>query len=107
MTESEVLYCILGMCVVSYIPRLLPPFVLARYSLPPVVAAWLKCVPTSVFGALVFSEVFINGDGVNLRLDNINLIVSLLVLAVAVRTKSLGKSIVTGVGFFWMIKYVV
>ena len=62
MSTTEIMYCILGMCIVSYIPRALPPFILARVSLSPIVERWLRYVPTSIFGALVFSEIFINGD---------------------------------------------
>ena len=104
MTTTEVLYCIAGMCIVSYLPRALPPFILARMSLSPLVERWLRYVPTSVFGALVFSEIFIDGDHLNLRLANINLIASLIVLAVSIKTKSLAKSIVTGISVYWLLK---
>lgn len=106
MTAVEVLYCILGMCVVSYIPRALPPFILARTRLSPVVERWLKYVPTSIFGALVFSEIFIEGDHLNLSLGNINLVTSLLVLAISLKTKSLGKTIVAGIFIYWILKEV-
>lgn len=107
MTSVEVMYCILGMFVVSYIPRVVPPFLLAKTTLSPIVERWLKYVPTSVFGALVFSEIFIDGNKLNLSLGNINLIASLIVLAVSLKTKSLGKSIVTGMVVFWLLKNVV
>lgn len=104
MTSAELLICILGMCVVSYLPRVLPPFILAKTSLPPVVDRWLRYVPTSIFGALVFSEIFAANGKLNFSLDNISLWTSLAVLVVAVRTKSLGKSIVTGLAIFWTLK---
>ena len=107
MTNLEMLYCILGMFIVSYIPRVIPPFLLAKTTLSPFVERWLKYVPTSVFGALVFSEIFIDGNRINLSLGNINLITSLIVLAVSIKTKSLGKSIVTGMFVFWVLKNVV
>lgn len=106
MSSAEILYCILGMCAVSYLPRVLPPFILAKTSMSPFVERWLRYVPTSVFGALVFSEIFIDGDKLNLSLGNIHLITSFIVLAVAVRTKSLGKSIVTGMFIFWLLKHI-
>ncbi|WIW71202.1 AzlD domain-containing protein [Anaerosinus gibii] len=103
MSTTEIMYCILGMCIVSYIPRALPPFILARVSLSPVVERWLRYVPTSIFGALVFSEIFINGDHLNLSLNNINLLASLIVLVVSLKTKSLAKSIVTGILVYWIL----
>lgn len=103
MSTTEIMYCILGMCIVSYIPRALPPFILARVSLSPIVERWLRYVPTSIFGALVFSEIFINGDHLNLSLNNINLLASLIVLVVSLKTKSLAKSIVTGILVYWIL----
>lgn len=103
MSTTEIMYCILGMCIVSYIPRALPPFILARVSLSPIVERWLRYVPTSIFGALVFSEIFINGDHLNLSLNNINLLASLIVLVVSLKTKSLAKSIATGILVYWIL----
>lgn len=107
MTGLEIFYCILGMCIVSYIPRALPPFILAKTNLSPVVERWLKYVPTSIFGALVFSEIFIEGDHLNLSLGNINLVASLVVLAISLKTKSLGKTIVAGIVIYWMLKEII
>ena len=105
MTSAEIFSCTLGMCVVSYLPRVLPPFLLVRMRLSPLVARWLKYVPTSVFGALVFTAIFVGSDhSLNLRFDNINLIASLFVLLVAVRTHSLAKSIVVGLMIFWLLQ---
>ena len=103
MNHIEILYCILGMCIVSYLPRVLPPFILAKTTLSPIVERWLKYVPTSVFGALVFSEIFIVNDKLNLSLYNINLIASIIVVFIAVKTKSLGKCIGTGIIVYWLL----
>ena len=107
MSHEEILSCILGMCAVSYLPRVLPPLILARTKMSPFLSRWLKYVPTSVFGALVFSEIFIDGDGLNFSLQNLSLLTSVVVLWVAVRTHSLGKSIVTGIAVFGFLKYVI
>ena len=107
MTSAEIFYCTLGMCVVSYIPRVLPPFVLLKIKISPFLARWLKYVPTSVFGALVFSEIFIDADHtLNFSLYNINLLASFAVLVVAIRTKSLAKSIVVGLVVFSILQRV-
>lgn len=105
MTDAQMIYCIVGMFVVSYIPRALPPFVLAKTKLSPLVERWLRYVPTSVFGALVFSEIFLNESGLNFSLTNINLIASVIVLAVAVKTKSLGKCIGVGLLAYWLLSH--
>lgn len=107
MTSTEIFYCTLGMCVVSYLPRVLPPFVLAKMKLSPLIERWLKYVPTSVFGALVFSDVFIKSDNtLNLSLTNINLLASILVFIIAVKTRSLAKSIAVGLLTYGILQQV-
>ena len=50
---AEVLILILGMAVVTYLPRFLPMYVLTRLEIPPLVIAWLRYVPVAVLAALV------------------------------------------------------
>lgn len=50
----KVLLLILGMTVVTYLPRLLPALVLDRFSLPPWFRRWLKAIPYAALGALIF-----------------------------------------------------
>lgn len=104
MNSLEILYCTIGMCIVSYLPRVLPPFVLAKVKISPFVERWLRYIPTSVFGALVFSEIFLKDGRLNIVAANINIWASLLVLIVAVKTHSLAKSIMTGLVAFWFLE---
>ncbi len=93
---------IVGISLVTYLPRIAPALLFAGRELPPIVERWLKFVPTAVFGALIFSDVFIGGDGgLNFALKNINLLTSLVVLPVAVRTKSLAWSIIVGLSTYY------
>ena len=107
MTALEIFYCTLGMCLVSYLPRVMPPFILAKIKISPLVERWLQYVPTSVFGALVFSEIFLKDGQLNFSLFNVNLLASLIVLLVAVKTQSLGKSIVVGLASFWLLQNII
>lgn len=104
MSNMDIALCIVGMSIVSYIPRALPPFILARTKISPVIERWLKYVPTSVFGSLVFSEIFINNKQVNFSFNNVSLWTSLVVVVVAAKTKSLAKSIIVGLITFWILK---
>lgn len=66
---------------------------------------WLKFVPTSVFGALVFSEIFARpGYAFDFSAGNISLWASLIVTMVACRTHSIGASIVSGLASFWLLE---
>lgn len=61
--RSEIIWMIIGMGVVTYIPRMLP-FVLFRgKQLPPFLQAVLKNVPFATLGALIFPGIlFIQED---------------------------------------------
>lgn len=45
---------ILGMGLVTFLPRVLPVFLLDKYGLPPWAIRWLKGVPYAALGALIF-----------------------------------------------------
>jgi branched-subunit amino acid transport protein len=89
---------ILGMAIVTYLPRMLPMLVLSKRTIPEKLAKWMSFIPVSIFSALIFSDIFFwSGD---LTLDpstNFKLIPSLLTAGVAYYTKSLLFSMVVGV----------
>lgn len=55
---AEIIMIILGMAVVTYLPRLFPFLLLARIEIPPRVDGFLKCIPAAAIGALIIPGVF-------------------------------------------------
>jgi branched-subunit amino acid transport protein len=55
----KVLLVILGMALVTYIPRLLPALVLDRIEFPGWFRKWLKSIPYAALGALIFPGVLL------------------------------------------------
>ncbi len=104
MDASYVWSIIVFTGVVTYFSRVTPFFVLSRLNLPQWFSVWLRYVPTAVFGAMIFSEVFVRSDGLNLKLNNISLIAALLVYVVSIKTKSLALSIATGLFIYWVLQ---
>jgi branched-subunit amino acid transport protein len=49
----KTLWIILGMMVVTYLPRLLPGLLIGRYRPPPWFETWLKSIPYAALGALI------------------------------------------------------
>lgn len=96
MSTEEIYICIIGMAIVSYIPRVAPFILLGDRKMPHTFELWLRYVPTSVFGALIFVSIFQTSDGIDVSLNNIGMIAALPVLAVAAKTHSLPYSIITG-----------
>ena len=66
MDQNVVLLTILGMGLVTYLPRLLPLLILTRQraedparAMPPLLEAWLRHVPAAVMAAMLFPSLFI------------------------------------------------
>lgn len=90
---------IIGMAVVTYIPRFLPLLLLSKKEISPSLNQWMSFIPASIFAALVASDVFFWENAFNMNpLDNIKLLPSILVSLIALKTKSLLWSMSAGVG---------
>ena len=96
MDQKTILLTILGMALVTYIPRLLPVWVLASKSLPQPVLAWLRYVPVAVLAALLFPAIVVQDDQVDLGLSNLFLWAAFPTLLVAWKTRSLLGSVIVG-----------
>ena len=53
MDQQVTFFIILGMAVVTYLPRLFPVWFLSSRDLPGVVIVWLKYIPAAVLAALL------------------------------------------------------
>ncbi|PFA66471.1 branched-chain amino acid transporter [Bacillus sp. AFS015802] len=61
--NSPIVWMILGMAVVTYIPRMLPFLVFKGKELPPFLQGVLKNVPFAVLGALIFPSILLIQEG--------------------------------------------
>ncbi|MBC9789744.1 AzlD domain-containing protein [Carnobacterium maltaromaticum] len=95
---SQQLYLILGMAVVTYLPRMLPMLLLNNREIPEKIVRWMFFIPVSIFAALIFSDIFFweNQFSIN-PLENLKLIPAIVVFFIAYKTKNIMWSIVFGV----------
>ena len=91
-----------GMALVTYVPRWLPLFLLARRRLPEWFIQWLDLIPAAILSALIVPELFTAGDPRHLELVQIKSLTALPVLVIAVKTRSLGGTVVAGMFLFWL-----
>ncbi|WP_042356528.1 AzlD domain-containing protein [Bacillus rubiinfantis] len=61
--KSEVVWMIIGMGLVTYIPRMLPFVLFKGRELPPFIQGVLKNVPYATLGALIFPAIFFIQEG--------------------------------------------
>lgn len=107
MTNQQLLL-ILGMAIVTYLPRVLPLLVLSNRSIPEKVSKWMSFIPVSIFAALIFSDIFFWQSQFNVNpLVNIKLLPSILVLLVAYKTKNLLWSMIFGILAIALMVYLI
>ncbi len=58
VSMDNLVFLILGMAVVTYVPRLAPFLLLGNKEVPKKVDAFLKCIPAAAIGALIIPGVF-------------------------------------------------
>lgn len=104
MTSQEIWLTICLMGVVTYFPRLIPVTFLSQVQLPNWLKIWLTYIPTSIFGALIFSEIFLRGEKPDFSLENPYLWASMLAFIIALKSESLPATIGVGCVSFWILQ---
>jgi len=85
------------MALVTYVPRLLPVWILSSRSLPRPVVAWLRYVPVAVLAAMLLPAIVVRDNQIDLGLGNLFLWAAFPTLLVAWKTRSLFGSVIVGV----------
>lgn len=106
MDQSLVFLTILGMLAVTYLPRLLPVWLLSSRQLPHVVVVWLRYVPAAVLAAMLFPALLLQNGALNLRIDNFYLLAVFPTLLVAWKTRSLFGAVITGMAFIALARLI-
>ena len=101
MTFPDYLLLMLGMGLVTYIPRLLPLFFLSQRQLPQWLIDWLELIPVAILAALLAPALVVD-EGNSLDLLRPEFWVAIPTFLFAVRTKSLGGTVLVGMGLFWL-----
>jgi branched-subunit amino acid transport protein len=96
MDQKTIFLTILGMGLVTYLPRLMPVLVLSSRSLPAVVVDWLRYVPPAVLAALLLPSLLLKEGSLGISINNLFLMAAIPTFIVAWKTRSLFASVVTG-----------
>jgi branched-subunit amino acid transport protein len=96
MDQEQTFLIIVGMALVTYIPRLLPVWTLSSRPLPRLAVAWLRYVPAAVLAAMLFPSIISPYQEVDLGLDNLFFWAAVPTWLVAWKTRSLFGSVIVG-----------
>jgi branched-subunit amino acid transport protein len=102
LNQDRVFWTIVGMGVVTYVPRLLPLLLLSGRNeggnaLPPWVARWLGYVPAAVLAAMLLPSLLVVEGRAHLAWDNLYLWAALPTAWIAWKTRSLVGAVLAGV----------
>ena len=108
--DNESLYiygATLMMVIGTFSCRELPLLLLRGRKLPDWFSIWLKYIPTAIFGALIFPDMFLKDNSLNFSLQNYGLWATICAFPIVYKTQSLPVALVAGTVFFCIFKYVI
>ncbi|MDZ4164570.1 MAG: AzlD domain-containing protein [Smithellaceae bacterium] len=97
---------VLGMGIVTYIPRFLPLFFFTNRQLPAWVEEGLDFLPAAILGALVFPLLFLPAGGQEITLLQPHLLSAIPTILFALKTRSLAGTVLVGMGSFWLLEQI-
>lgn len=103
MFRPEYLLLVIGMGVVTYVPRWFPLFFLSQRRLPQWLIEWLDLIPAAILSALIFPELFTTGDPRHFEPLQLKSIIAIPTFWFALKTRSLGGTVLLGMFLFWLV----
>ena len=95
-----------GMGLVTYLPRSLPLLYLAHKKLPQWLIDWLSLIPVAILSALLAPSLFTDSATRNIELGKPELLVAIPTLLFALKTRSLGGTVLIGMLLYWLTEMI-
>lgn len=106
MSDAQYIILIIGMGLVTYLPRWIPLIALSQRKLPQWIVEWLDLIPVAILGALLLPLLITTDEPKHIEFFRPELLVAIPVSLFALKTKSLSGTIVVGMLLFWAISKV-
>jgi branched-subunit amino acid transport protein len=97
MDQQKIFLTIVGMTIVTYLPRFLPAWFLSSRSLPDALQRWLRFVPAAVMAAMLLPMLVMREGHLHLHRDNLFMWAALPTALIAYLTRSFAGTVATGV----------
>lgn len=102
MTCPDYLLLFGGMGLVTYLPRALPLLYLSHKQLPQWLIDWLSLIPVAILSALLAPSLFADAAERSFSLGKPELLVAIPTLIFALKTRSLGGTVLIGMFLYWL-----
>ncbi len=106
MSFVDYLFLFGGMGLVTYLPRSLPLLYLAHKKLPQWLIDWLSLIPVAILSALLAPSLFTDSATRNFELGKPELLVAIPTLLFALKTRSLGGTVLIGMLLYWLTEMI-
>jgi branched-subunit amino acid transport protein len=107
MDSSSYLFLILGMGIVTYLPRWIPLFFLSNRKLPEWFINWLDLIPVAILSALLLPILITSGEPRHLEFFHARLLVAIPTFVFALKTRSLGGTVIVGMLLYWVVSKII
>ena len=105
MTLSEgFIWLLIGVSLVTLLPRVLPMVLITKFGMPEWLLRFLQYVPIAVMTALLVQAVLTEGESFIPLMENVNLLALIPTLIVAIATRSLLFTVITGIGAMFLLQ---
>jgi len=102
MNFSDYFLLFFFFCLVTYLPRALPLIYLAHKKMPQGLIDWLGLIPVAVLSALLAPSLFIEAPQQNFSFSKPEMLVAIPTLLFALKTRSLGGTVLVGMFLYWL-----
>lgn len=102
---NNFIHIVLGMALVTYIPRMLPLTLLAKKRIPWRLQRFLSYIPVAVLSALLIPSVLVVESKISMGPSNPMALATLIALPVALKTKNMFITVILGMALVALIQY--
>lgn len=102
MSLTDYLFLFGGMGLVTYLPRALPLLYLAHKQIPQWLIDWLSLIPVAILSALLAPSLFTDSTTRSFEFGKPELLVAIPTLIFALKTRSLGGTVLFGMFLYWL-----
>ena len=98
---------ILGMALLTFLPRYLPFAFAGRIKLPPLLVSALDFVPIAVLTAIIVQATLIRDGVLNIGLDNHHMLAAIAATVTALISRNLFLTIGVGLIFYGLVRWII
>jgi branched-subunit amino acid transport protein len=105
MDQQIIFFAIIGMMLVTFLPRLLPIWLLSSRRLPNFIERWLSYIPPAVLAALLLPELLAKNNRIDPAANQVFLVAAVPAFLVVWRTRSMFAAVIVGMAVVAGLRY--